>query len=345
MVIRIFNPLILIILPIIFVCSEQSLAREQESIETIREKIQQGWHRLKISDESHHRYSVQIEYIDPTPQGVRKELISGNIHIAPEHFFGDYVYQESDDKVMVGSNPSYTFRIVKTHKSYDWQLTLIGEGKDVKRNPALERALNSLHIYDYYPLSAVSGRVPENWLNDPGISITKVVRDDQGRYRVSYTTRGIGPPHAQPEKPYHLESIMTVDPKLDWCVLEIDQHGVGMTASYNMKREVARDGPHLICRRIAEKELYFVNAPVERSWMYDNYKYDVKDDPEIFYLNRYGLPEPMGAKVPEGSRTWIWLLAAAITAATLAILFSWLKRRRTMAIRALATTPSDRTVA
>lgn len=48
-----------------------------------------------------------------------------------------------------------------------------------------------------------------------------------------------------------------------------------------------------------------------------------------FKLSAFGLPEPMGIKQPESSRTWLWLLAAAIVAAALAIMFAWLKCRHT----------------
>ncbi|MGH7170493.1 MAG: hypothetical protein ACRELG_09480 [Gemmataceae bacterium] len=50
---------------------------------------------------------------------------------------------------------------------------------------------------------------------------------------------------------------------------------------------------------------------------------------EEFRLSHYGLPEPMGVKPLPKSRTWLWVLAAAVATAALAILFAWLKRRQT----------------
>lgn len=50
-----------------------------------------------------------------------------------------------------------------------------------------------------------------------------------------------------------------------------------------------------------------------------------------FRLSAFGFPEPMGAPPLPPSRSWLWLLVAAVAAAALAILFAWLKRRRTLA--------------
>lgn len=62
-----------------------------------------------------------------------------------------------------------------------------------------------------------------------------------------------------------------------------------------------------------------------------------------FRLSAFGLPEPMGVQASEKpSRTWLWLLTATVAAAALAILFAWLKRRRTMAVRTNVPTPLDR---
>jgi hypothetical protein len=65
---------------------------------------------------------------------------------------------------------------------------------------------------------------------------------------------------------------------------------------------------------------------------------------EIFTLSHYGLPEPMEVQPQERSRTWIWLIVAAVAAAVLAILFAWLKRRQAMPARAKTPMPSDRSV-
>jgi hypothetical protein len=46
-----------------------------------------------------------------------------------------------------------------------------------------------------------------------------------------------------------------------------------------------------------------------------------------FRLTVFGLPEPMGAEPLPYSRSWLWLLAATVTAVALAMLFAWLKRR------------------
>lgn len=62
-------------------------------------------------------------------------------------------------------------------------------------------------------------------------------------------------------------------------------------------------------------------------------------DDADFRLSAFGLPEPMGVQPLPPSHNWLWLLAATIAAAALAILFSWLKRRRTMA--SLRSTPSS----
>jgi hypothetical protein len=50
-----------------------------------------------------------------------------------------------------------------------------------------------------------------------------------------------------------------------------------------------------------------------------------------FTLSAFGLPEPMGVPAPEKpSRTWLWLLAAAVGSVAVAILFALLKRRHAL---------------
>lgn len=75
-------------------------------------------------------------------------------------------------------------------------------------------------------------------------------------------------------------------------------------------------------------------------------EYDWKVDAHVpngeFTLTAFGLPEPMGVKPIPPSRTWLWLLAAAVSAASLAILFTWLKRRRVAAVQAKISAPSKR---
>jgi hypothetical protein len=63
-----------------------------------------------------------------------------------------------------------------------------------------------------------------------------------------------------------------------------------------------------------------------------------------FRLSAFGLPEPMGSQPPERPRTWIWLIAATVAAAALAILFAWLKRRRARMAPAKTSMPADRSV-
>ncbi|MCU0706635.1 MAG: hypothetical protein MUF18_21985 [Fimbriiglobus sp.] len=53
------------------------------------------------------------------------------------------------------------------------------------------------------------------------------------------------------------------------------------------------------------------------------------DDPRIFYLSHYGLPEPEGVTAPPKSfPLWVWLLSAAGVFATVAVFCGWIARRR-----------------
>lgn len=66
-----------------------------------------------------------------------------------------------------------------------------------------------------------------------------------------------------------------------------------------------------------------------------DYDWEVNDsvaDTE-FTLSAFGLPEPMGSKAPERPRAWLWLIAAAVGLAVLAVFFAWLKRRHLAAGR------------
>jgi hypothetical protein len=70
-----------------------------------------------------------------------------------------------------------------------------------------------------------------------------------------------------------------------------------------------------------------------------DYEWEINDHApnNEFTLSAFGLPEPMGFEPPPQSRMWLWLLAAAVIAALAAILFAWLKQRRTKAAPRLPT--------
>lgn len=57
-----------------------------------------------------------------------------------------------------------------------------------------------------------------------------------------------------------------------------------------------------------------------------------------FTLAAFGLPEPLGVKPIPASRNWVWLLAAAVAAAAVALSFAWLKRRHSRTARRPSTT-------
>ena len=71
------------------------------------------------------------------------------------------------------------------------------------------------------------------------------------------------------------------------------------------------------------------------------YEWEVNDtvpDSE-FTLSAFGLPEPVGGELLHAPRAWLWLLAATISAAALAILSAWLKRRHARTAPPSATAP------
>lgn len=77
-----------------------------------------------------------------------------------------------------------------------------------------------------------------------------------------------------------------------------------------------------------------------------DYEWEVNDSvPDAeFTLSAFGLPEPMGVEPPERSRTWLWLISAALGLVALALLFTWLKRRRILAGKARAQASSVRSI-
>lgn len=139
---------------------------------------------------------------------------------------------------------------------------------------------------------------------------------------------------------------MYLDPNRSWCLRQVKEaekifwNGVlYRTMDWDWQYEVMDhpSGFPIIQRYTATYDgVYQKDNRKSRGDIRAEYQLEVDDGVPTseFTLSAFGLPEPMGVKPLPKSHAWLWLLMAAITAAALAILFSWLKRRRTKATSA-----------
>jgi hypothetical protein len=143
--------------------------------------------------------------------------------------------------------------------------------------------------------------------------------------------------------------VMYLDPSRYWCLVQVtekaEQFRGGVlyyTGDSDIRYEtnmLSSGFPLVKCvTRHSTGLIHKDNRKVEGS-MRTEYEWVV--DAHVpngeFTLTAFGLPEPMGSEPLGQTRTWLWLLGAALGMGLLAILFAWLKRRH-----AASPTPSDR---
>lgn len=155
-------------------------------------------------------------------------------------------------------------------------------------------------------------------------------------YKYSYVDSTIG---AESRR----QGSVFLDPSQCWCIRRSKRSGAGAqkgTPRTKGEEEIEYEtinhasGYPLVKTKIQHINSYDIKTQKSRKLTTRiEYQWEVNDNlPDSeFTLTAFGLPEPMGVEPLPPSRNWLWLLAATLVAAVLAILFAWLRRRHARA--------------
>lgn len=120
-----------------------------------------------------------------------------------------------------------------------------------------------------------------------------------------------------------------VDPSHDWRVVERRNETVSAVGTERWRYGVTVRGLEFPAELKALTIFKVAKAPPNMEMTGRLISLKITDkEPEAFRLSAFDLPEPIDvAPLPKPTRWYLWILAAAVAAATLAMLFAWLKRR------------------
>lgn len=225
---------------------------------------------------------------------------------------------------VVGKNPNYAFRLSRQDGAPEYAIDYIGPSEG-----GLEKILaGTIAGHSGIPWSFSMNL--SNLVKEPGFQLEKITRAQRnGKDIIIMIARYT--PSSDGEKQTMTDINIILDPNRYWCILSFsfrvswgrvvgsveygpDDHGFPVPVRYEMTQNYDKGGQTVF-------------ETVFGHWKYRRDGIPKKE----FYLSAFGLPEPMGVKSLPSSRTWMWLLGATVAATLLAILFAWLKRRRTTA--------------
>jgi hypothetical protein len=246
---------------------------------------------------------------------------------------------EVDDKNTSGAlyvvNPRYTFELKRGSSKQDWlleALDLHGAGKDTlfEGDPIREMLFSWTGLmYDVY------GRRISALMQEKTFRVTRAASlNRNGRDLVQ--VKFICPhPISKNTRNYFVQGgSLLLDPDRYWSIQEADleTQSIDGAGTEKMVFEFKDGSDHypIVTRMIRNGKSPLGNTS-EAIFEFDFHEVTKLPPDKEFALSAFGLPEPMGVEPLPPSRTWLWLLAAAFAAAVLALLFAWLKRRRSMA--------------
>jgi hypothetical protein len=122
-----------------------------------------------------------------------------------------------------------------------------------------------------------------------------------------------------------------IDPSHDWRVVErrVETPSVLATSRYSYGITVGGLEFPTECKNLMMYKVAKAPPNMEITARLISLKITDKK-PEDFRLSAFDLPEPVDvAPLPKPTRWYLWILAAAVASAALAMLFAWLKRRHT----------------
>jgi hypothetical protein len=242
-------------------------------------------------------------------------------------------------------NPQYAFELSRSDSKHEWILARLdpkGEGASFRDGPVRKIPLDWIAAHlDVYgqPLSSL--------IKNKDFKITKTARINRGSqilFQVHFEY-----PHFVSSKVYTYpvqSGSLLLDPDHFWVLHEFEvqcKYSTGTGTVHEMfSFKEDTNGLPLPTRMHRTVKATVTEIVGDELFEYDLHNATKLPPDEEFTLSAFGLPEPMGVKLNQPPRTWLWLLAAAVATATLAILFSWLKRRRTTAVRVNGPTLSNR---
>jgi hypothetical protein len=298
-------------------------------LEEIRNQVKQGWIALQRQDESSRAYVVTRSSA-PTTAAVWKAETVMRVRVNEQFLLEAFTQNAAPDvEVVFARNPSYSFLTKKKQSEKGWVLGRYTAGGDPDTDKVLAETFTYPNLLYCYPVSSVRGLRPAKLLGDSGFSIVNAVPLDGGRYKLDFTHDVIST--AMPAKtgkrgtPLKLVGSLIVDPALNWCVVKAEQTRQDGSANMSLEREVEGNGSRLFCKRIVET---FPQGDM-MEWKFADYSFSDNHNDREFYLSTYGFPEPVGVTPPlAASRTYLWLMSAALACIVCSLVLRWIIRRR-----------------
>lgn len=298
-------------------------ARAADTSELMEEALNQWPILEKAGSQLESSYTLSVRYQKQEIITRMKVLFGGADHV--------WIYSEELKKrelknppleKVVGKNPSYAFRLSRRVGEPEYALNYVGPNES-----NLEQYLTGM-ISGHSGIPWSFHKNLSSLVKDSGFQLQKMTREQQDGKDIVKLIARYAPADGENQPMSDVNIIL--DPNRYWCILAFsfrvswgrtsgtvdygpDDHGLPVPIRYTMTQNYDKGGQT-------------VYETVFESWKYRRDKIPEKD----FYLSAFGLPEPMGVKLSDPPRIWLWLLAAAFAAATLALLFAWLKRRRAL---------------
>jgi hypothetical protein len=210
-------------------------------------------------------------------------------------------------------NNDYHFTLDKSQEDASYAL---GEYSRGKRKIPLTQQQPGLHYEVFSQLQNVLAAIE----NDSKHTLQKLRFDDaKGLLLIEYThTIGGG-----------AQNQIYIDPSHNWRVFEtrVETPNVVATNRYSYGVTVGGLEFPTECKNLSMYKVAQAPPNMEITARLISLKITDKK-PEDFRLSAFDLPEPVDvAPLPKPTRWYLWILAAAVAAATMAMLFAWLKRR------------------
>lgn len=234
-----------------------------------------------------------------------------------------------------GINPAYSFVLKQDDADRGWFLTELKLFGRLEEHGGRQQAFEEDVLRDVCSCLTLFNLWLPSLVHDPDWKIKSIrTQPFKGTECV-----WIDFDYPKAKKDYPLKGAMQIkggwlilDPKHDWILREYTVHsGNPNEATYNRKFDIReRGGQHPIIEK-AKTHITIKEDKITEVFGDSEWETKEQSDRPIadFMLSAFGLSEPMGVKPPAPPRTWIWLLATAVAAVLLAMLFAWLKRRHT----------------
>jgi hypothetical protein len=221
---------------------------------------------------------------------------------------------------VVGKNPNYTFKLSRKAGALQYRLDDVGTNRD-----NLEEYLTAM-IDGYSGIPWSYYKNLSNLVKDSGFELQRITREQRSGKDIIRLVGSYNPPADLAVKDVNI----ILDPDGYWCIIEYSDRVPSWGKTIGKVEYANDDQGFPVPMRYTVTQFYDKGEQTIYETTFEGWKYRRDGIPkEVFYLSAFGLPEPLGAQTLPPSRSWLWLLAAAIVAVALEVLFAWLKRRHT----------------